>query len=656
MSTLTGLSESFFDDFKDFKEPEILTLQEYLEACKTDKMTYATAAERMIAAIGQPEVIDTSTDHRLSRIHSNKKIRVYAAFREHFFGMEEAVERLVAYFRHAAAGLEESKQILYLKGPVGGGKSSLVERLKELMETYPIYVLYDPEEPDSMLELSPVFESPLGLFNKAKHGEYLLEQYGIPTNYLGTILSGWAQQKLKEFKGDITKFKVMKMFPSQMQQVGVMKVEPGDENNQDVSVLIGKTDLRKLQKYPQNHPYAYSYSGGLNRTNQGMMDFAEMFKANIKTLNPLLMATQERNYNGTEAIPSMPYTGIIVAHSNESEWFQFKNNKTNEAFLDRVYIVDVPYCLRIDEEVKIYEKMLKGSSLRNAAIAPGTLQMLAQWMILTRLVEPENSTIYAKMKVYNGENVKDTMPNAKPYEEYRDNAGVNEGMGGQSTRFAFKILSSTFDMRPEEQQSNPVDLMYVIEEAIKKESLDEDTHKRYLGYIKDWLHKRYFEFLEKELRTAYLDSFNTFGQNMFERYVLFAEAWLADEQCRDPETHTLLNREMLNQRLEEIEKPAGIVNAKDFRNEIVHYVLRFKARSEGRSPRWNEYEKIKVVLEKRMFSATENIMPVVSFGAKQDKDTEEKHGQFLKRMIENGYTENQVKILVSWWSANKKAS
>jgi serine protein kinase len=654
MSKLNSLKASFTEKFA---KPETMSLEDYLELCKTDNMAYATAAERMVEAIGQPEVIDTSGDPRLSRIHSNKKVRIYSAFKD-FYGAEEAVERIAAYFRHAAAGLEESKQILYLKGPVGGGKSSLLERLKALMEKHPIYVLCDPAETDPELKVSPVFESPLGLFdyNDPNHQE-LLDDLGIPASYVNqTVLSGWAQQKLQEFNGDVTKFSVVKLYPNKDRQIAVMKVEPGDENNQDVSVLVGKTDLRKLEQYPQNHPFAYSYSGGLNRTNQGLLDFAEMFKANIKTLNPLLMATQEHNYNGTEAIPSMPYTGIICAHSNESEWFAFRNNKTNEAFLDRVFIVNVPYCLRVDEEVKIYEKMLKGSNLRDAPVAPHTLNLLAQWMILTRLVAPENSTIYAKLKVYNGENVKDTMPNAKPYEEYRDAAGIDEGMKGMSTRFAFKILSSTFDLRPEEFQANPIDLMYVIEESIRKEALEEDLLRKYQDFIKSHLQPKYFEFVEKELRTAYLESYSSFGQNMFEHYVLFAEAWINDEQCRDPETHTLLNRETLNKKLEQIEKAAAITNAKDFRNEIVNYVLRYKAKNAGQTPKWDQYEKIKNVIEKRMFSATEQIMPVIAFGPKQDKDLEEKHAGFVQRMIEKGYTENQVKVLVSWFANNRKSS
>lgn len=652
MTALSSLSSSFASKFA---KPEILTLEEYLERCKTDPMAYATAAERMVAAIGNPEIVDTSEDPRLSRIHSNKKVRLYRSFGD-FYGAEEAIEKIAAYFRNSAAGLEESKQILYLKGPVGGGKSSLAERLKALMQQHPIYVLYDESETDVEKKMSPVLDSPLGLFNAFEHGEMLEQEYGIPRRYLSTVMSGWAQQKLQEFGGDITQFKVMKIYPNKDSQIGIMKVEPGDENNQDVSVLVGKTDIRKLEKFPQNHPYSYSYSGGLNRTNQGLMDFAEMFKANIKTLNPLLMATQEHNYNGTEAIPSMPYTGIIMAHSNESEWFNFRNNKTNEAFLDRVYIVDVPYCLRYDEEIKIYEKMLAGSSLAKAPCAPGTLKMMAQWCILTRLKKPENSTIYAKLRVYNGDNVKDTMPNAKPYEEYRDAAGNDEGMKGMSTRFAFKTLSATFDLRPEEQQANPIDLMYVLENAVRKENLPKETTDEYLDFIKSHLQPKYFEFLEKELRTAYLESYRSFGQNMFERYVLFAEAWLSDEQCRDPETHTLMDRDILNKKLEEIEKAAAITNAKDFRNEIVHYVLRYKAKNEGKSPAWDEYEKIKTVIEKRMFSATEQIMPVIAFGPKQDKDTEEKHRGFVERMVEKGYTENQVKILVSWFTNNRKSA
>lgn len=636
------------------RQPEIMSLEDYLIGCKTNSLWYATAAERMVAAIGEPTVFDTSTDPRMSRIFSNRKIRVYDAFKD-FFGAEDAIEQIATYFRNAAAGLEESKQILYLLGPVGGGKSSLAERIKDLMEVHPIFVLYDRNENDPELRMSPVFESPLSLFSVSEHGELFEREFGISGSYLGkTVLSGWAQEKLREFDGDITKFSVAKVYPSKASQTAIMKIEPGDDNNQDVSVLVGKTDLRKLDRFSQNHPYSYSYSGGLNRTNQGLMEFAEMFKANLKVLNPLLMATQDRSYNGTESIPSMPYGGIVLSHSNQSEWTNFRNNKTNEAFLDRVCVIKVPYCLRVNEEEQIYQKMLKGSTMRNAPIAPQTLKMLAQFMVLTRLVEPSNSTMNAKMRVYNGEAVKDTMPNAKPIEEYRMAAGVEEGMSGMSTRFAFKIISKCLDLRPDERQANPVDLMFVLEEAIRLEHLPEETSKRYNYFIREYLHRDYFAFLEKELRAAYLDSSDTFGQNMFERYVLFAEAWLDDTQCRDPETHVLLNRSQLNEQLEAIERPASVMNVKDFRHEIVNYVLRYRAKNGGNAPRWSEYTKIKDVIEKKMFAATENIMPVISFGPKSSDELATKHNKFIERMVERGYTENQIQLLVAWWTANAK--
>jgi serine protein kinase len=233
-------------------------------------------------------------------------------------------------------------------------------------------------------------------------------------------------------------------------------------------------------------------------------------------------------------------------------------------------------------------------------------------------------------------------------------AGVEEGMSGMSTRFAFKIISKCLDLRPDERQANPVDLMFVLEEAIRLEHLPEETAKRYNYFIREYLHRDYFTFLEKELRAAYLDSSDTFGQNMFERYVLFAEAWLDDTQCRDPETHVLLNRSQLNEQLEAIERPASVMNVKDFRHEIVNYVLRYRAKNGGNAPRWSEYTKIKDVIEKKMFAATENIMPVISFGPKSSDELATKHNKFIERMVERGYTENQIQLLVAWWTANAK--
>ncbi|MET3106613.1 serine protein kinase [Oxalobacteraceae bacterium GrIS 2.11] len=624
---------------------EEYSLQEYLEICKRDKLAFATAAERLLAAIGEPELVDTRHDPRRSRIFANKIIKIYPAFRD-FYGMEEVVEQVVSYFRHAAQGLEERKQILYLLGPVGGGKSSIAEKLKVLMEKIPFY----------SIKGSPINESPLGLFNEEEDGVILEEDFGIPRRYLRTIPSPWAVKRLHEFNGDINQFRVVKRHPSVLKQIAISKTEPGDENNQDISSLVGKVDIRKLEDFAQDDPDAYSYSGGLCLANQGLMEFVEMFKAPIKVLHPLLTATQEGNFKGTEGFGAIPFDGVILAHSNESEWKAFKNNKNNEAFLDRIYIVKVPYCLRVTDEIKIYEKLVRTSSLAQAPCAPGTLKMMAQFSVLSRLKEPENSSIFSKMLVYDGENLKDTDPKAKSKQEYSDYAGVDEGMSGLSTRFAFKIISKVFNFDTTEVAANPVHLLYVLEQQIEREQFAPEIEQRYLSYIKEYLAQRYIEFIGKEIQTAYLESYSEYGQNIFDRYVLFADFWIQDQEFRDPDTGESFDREALNNDLEKIEKPAGISNPKDFRNEIVNFVLRARAQNAGKNPAWNSYEKLRTVIEKKMFSNTEELLPVISFNAKASVDDANKHQEFVERMVAKGYTAKQVRLLCEWYLRVRKTS
>ncbi|TMO83171.1 PrkA family serine protein kinase [Pseudoalteromonas spongiae] len=638
---------TIFDHFQSRYEAakeEEFTIAEFLEICKEDKSAYASSTERLLMAIGQPEMVDTSQDPTLSRIFSNRVIPRYPAFKE-FYGMEDSIEQIVAYLKHAAQGLEECKQVLYLLGPVGGGKSSLAEKLKYLMQKVPIYCLKD----------SPVNDHPLCLFDPVEDGDILEKEYGISNRYIKTIMSPWATKRLHEFNGDITKFKVVKRYPSILDQVAIAKTEPGDENNQDISALVGKVDIRKLEHFAQSDADAYAYSGALCHANQGLMEFVEMFKAPIKVLHPLLTATQEGNYNGTEGLSALPFNGMILAHSNESEWQTFKGNKNNEAFLDRVYIVKVPYCLRVSEEMKIYEKLLQHSELNEAPCAPGTLETLAQFSVLSRIKEPENSSLYSKMRVYDGESLKDTDPKAKSFQEYKDYAGVDEGMNGLSTRFAFKILSRVFNFDHTEVAANPVHLFYVLEQQIEREQFQQETQERYLEFLKGFLIPKYVEFIGKEIQTAYLESYSEYGQNIFDRYVTYADFWIQDQEFRDPDTGQLFDRAALNAELEKIEKPAGISNPKDFRNEIVNFVLRARANNNGKNPVWTSYEKLRTVIEKKMFSNTEDLLPVISFNAKTSAEDQQKHEDFVNRMVEKGYTAKQVRLLSEWYLRVRKS-
>lgn len=617
------------------RKAEVMSFEEYIKQAQKDSSFYAGPAARILKAIGEPEKVQTSTDANLSRIFGNRTIRKYEVFND-FYGLEEVIDHIVAFFRHAAQNLEESRQILYLLGPVGSAKSSLVERLKQLIENEPIYILTAEDGVPS-----PLHESPLGILNDS-----VRKELGILIST--PIASPWALKRLKEYDGDVTRFKVLKCYPSQLDQRAVSKTEPGDENNQDISALVGKVDIRKLDTYSQDDPDAYSYNGGLCLGNQGIVEFVEMFKAPIKMLHPLLTATQERNYKGTEAISAIPFQGIVIAHSNESEWETFKNNKNNEAFLDRVYIVEVPYCLRVTEEQKIYKKLLANSTLKDIPTAPNTLRMLAEFCVLTRLELPENSKIVTKMRVYDGENVKEKDTKAKSYQEYKDSSTANEGFFGFSTRLAYKILAEVYNFDSDEIAADPVHLLYVLEKTILRSRFSTELVDKYLAFIKDYLAPDYVNRVGKDIQTAYLDSYQEFGQSLFDRYILFADHWIQDNDYRDVDTGQMFDRELLNDELERIEKSAEIANPKDFRHEVVNFALRYQAKHAGKNPAWTAYEKLRRVIEANMFSKTQELLPVISFAGQGHKEDKKKHAAFVSRMMELGYTERQVRRIVEW--------
>ena len=318
-------------------------------------------------------------------------------------------------------------------------------------------------------------------------------------------------------------------------------------------------------------------------------------------------------------------------------------------------MIKVPYCLRVSEETKIYQKLLNSSDLALAPCAPGTLDMLAQFAVLSRLKEHENSSLFSKLRIYDGENLKETDPKARNIQEYRDAAGMDEGMDGLSTRFSFKVLSQTFNYDSHEVAADPVHLMYVVEQAVQREQYGDEQEKRLLDHIKAVLAPRYAEFIGHEIQKAYLESYSDYGQNLFERYIAYADAWIEDQDFKDPDTGQLMNRALIDQELSKIEKPAGIANPRDFRNEVVKFVLRARAGGGGTTPSWTSYEKIRSVIEKRMFSQVEDLLPVISFSSKQDSETDRKHHDFVERMVTRGYTERQVRRLVEWYMRVNKA-
>ena len=280
---------------------------------------------------------------------------------------------------------------------------------------------------------------------------------------------------------------------------------------------------------------------------------------------------------------------------------------------------------------------------------------MAQLAVLSRLVEPENSSIYSKMRVYDGEDIKESDPKAKSITEYREFAGVDEGMTGLSTRYAYKIISKVFNYDTEEVAANPVHLLRVLEDTVDKTQFDKDTEEKYEDIIETFLKANYAEYIGNEIQVAYLESYSEYGQNLFDRYIEFADHWVQDKDYRDPDTGEMFDREALNKELEKIEKPADLANPKDFRGEVVNFALRVRANNDGKNPEWTSYEKLRTVIEKKMFASTEDLLPVISFGNKSSKDEEDKHNQFVERMKERGYTERQIRLLVEWFTRVRKS-
>lgn len=632
------------------RKMEHISFIEFLDRCKADPLTYDSAHGRLLRAVGDPNIVDTQKDERLGRIFDNRIIKMYPTFAD-FYGIEHVVEEIVSFFDRGQKGGEAAKQIIYLLGPVGGGKSSLAERIKELFQKIPFYALTDKSG-----KISPIFESPLGIFCEAEQRAMLEKEFKINPRFVPTMRSRWVQKRLDEYGGDFTQFQVVKLYPSIIDQIGIAQTSPADENTQDVSVLVGKTDIRVLDVLPQSDPDAYVYSGTLCASTQGIFDFVEMFKAPIKMLNPLLTSTQEHRYEGSERIGSLPYHGLVLAHSNEGEWQTFRSKKENEALVSRTTLIRVPYCLRTTEEKAIYKKKLDASAYKDAPCAPGTYELMAQLAVMSRLEPFADTPILLKMKVYDGESLQGKVADSSysPIQEYREKAGVNEGMKGIHTRFAFQALERTYEYSVE-VSANPVTLLRVLKDQIKKEDLQKDVQEKYLGFLKDPIEPELAKFIEDEFRDVY---FQTQGgeiaQTLFERYFWMADCWLEKRDFPDRNTGLTLNRAAIDSELSVIEKRANITNAKDFRVEVVHWILH---RKDGtKMPDRKTLPKLNEVIEKTAFPSIDALWPILGKGGDGSDEEKKTFNAFYAKMKERGYTPAMIRLLGDWCQRRKSSS
>src|ERR1700689_4992529 len=407
------------------------TLLEYLETVKANPLMTKLAHARiydMIITQGTRNIHDTD-DPRTKRLYKDEPIKVYNFFADEFFGIERTIAHIVRYFHSASLKGEESRQVLYLMGPVGSGKSSLVERVQRGLEQ--VGLIY-------AIEGCPMNEEPLHLIPRHLRREF---EKMIGVHIEGDLCPVCRYRLRQEYGQRYEEFPIVTRSFSKRNRVGVGVVPPVDPNNQDTSVLIGSEDISKLDQYSEGDPRVLELNGALNVGNRGIVEFIEVFKNETEYLHAMITATQEK------VIPAPGRHGMvyvdtcIVAHSNEAEWQKFKADHTNEAILDRIVVVKVPYNLRLSEEVKIYQKIIRNSDFR-AHVAPHTLELASMFAILSRLETTTKCDLMTKLRLYNGEEVVEKGRTKKiDVQELKDDT-KREGMNGISTRFIMKALDN----------------------------------------------------------------------------------------------------------------------------------------------------------------------------------------------------------------------
>ncbi len=615
------------------------TFLDYLERVKQDptipKLAHARIYDMIIQA-GVRDVLDTD-DPRTKRLFKDEPVKIYNFFAGSFFGIERVIAQIVRYFHAAALKGEESRQVLYLMGPVGSGKSSLVEHIQRGLEQSP---------PFYAIEGCPMFEEPLHLLPRHLRREFE-KMLGV---YIEGDLCPVCRFRLKEeYRGKYEEVPVVLRSFSKRNRVGIGVVPPVDPNNQDTSVLIGSEDISKLDLYSEGDPRVLDLNGALNVGNRGMVEFIEVFKNETEYLHAMITATQEKVIPAPGRHGMVYVDEVIVAHSNEAEWQKFKSDHTNEAILDRIVVVKVPYNLRLSEEVKIYEKILRNSDFR-AHIAPHTLEIASMFAILSRLEPTPKCDLMTKLKLYNGEEVIEKGRTKKiDVRELREDA-KREGMFGISTRFIMKALDNALSDNIEGNCINPISVREALIQMTKEADLPDDTRKQYLEFLQDTLHKEYLDILEREITKAFVYSYQEQAEALFQNYLDHAEAFVNRTRVRDRNTKEELQPDEAF--LKSIEEQIAIIGsaAEGFRQEVIAYL--WAASRRGEKVSYQSYEPLKEAIEKKLMTSVRDISRIITKARTRDAEQTEKYNAMVQNLLNQGYCHSCVDVVLKYAANN----
>jgi serine protein kinase len=613
------------------------TFLEYLERVKADPRIPQLAHTRIYNAITRPGVTEISaTDApRVKRLFGDDQVRIYPFFSGEFFGVESTLAQVARYFHSASMHGEESRQVLYLMGPVGAGKSSLVERLQRgLEQSAPVYAI----------DGCPMAEEPLHLVPKSLREEF---EKMLGVHIEGDLCPICRHRLKEEFRGRYEDVPIATVSFSRHDRRGVGVVPPVDPNNQDTSVLIGSVDISKLDTYSEGDPRALELNGAFNVGNRGMTEFIEVFKNEPEYLHTMITATQEKFIPAPGRHGTVYVDTCIVAHSNEAEWHRFKGDPTNEAFLDRIVVVKVPYNLRLSEEIKIYKKLLDKSDFREH-IAPHTLEMAAMFALLTRLEPSNKCDLTTKLRLYDGEEVVEKGKTVKiNVRELREETR-REGMFGISPRFIMKAIDNALAENPE--GINPINVREALINMVKSGDLPDDTRKQYLEFLQDTLHKSYLEILEKEITKAFVYSFDEQAEALFQNYLDHTEAYVNKGRVKDRNTGEDLQPD--EGFLRSVEEQIAIVGsaAQGFRQEVMAYLWAKSRR--GEKVTHHSYEPLKDAIERKLMNSVREMSRVITKARTRDEDQAKKYHDLVHALLERGYNEHSAEVILKYAANN----
>lgn len=615
------------------------TFLEYLNIVKENPDVTKLSHKRiydMIMSEGV-EILKGDENARVRKIYGNDTIKQYGYFKDDFFGIDKVIMKIVNYLNSASMKGEEARQVLYLVGPVGAGKSSLVESLKTaLVKCEPIY----------SLKGCPMHEEPLHLVPN-----HLRDKFNemLGTQIEGDLCPICKYRLLNEFNGEYENFPVESKTFSIRSRKGIGVVPPVDPNNQDTSILTGSIDISKMDMYAEDDPRIFSLNGAFNVGNRGLVEFIEVFKNDVEYLHTIITATQEKSIPSPGKGSMIYFDGLIIAHSNEAEWNRFKSDHTNEAILDRIVKVEVPYCLELDEEVKIYEKILRKSNFK-AHIAPHTIEIAAMFAILSRLTPSAKVDPITKLKIYNGEDVVEKGTTKRvDINELREEAGPYEGMKGISTRFIIKAIDNALSIS-EHNCINPLSIMESIIRSIKELDISAEDKKKYLAFIQDTARKEYNKILEKEITKAFIHSFREQAESLFNNYIDNAEAFVNKSKIKDSSTGEELNPD--EDFMRGIEEQIGVSESscKGFRADVTSYM--FYLIRNGANIDYKSYEPLKEAIEKKLMASVKDLSRIITKTRVRDKDQAEKYNTMVDEMKKNGYCLHCCDVILKYAANN----